>query len=163
MCKRLHIAYFSYKGILKKFIFKITCAGLVLGSALKSHTQIVRPQFCTQSVPEMPVVRLTRTSSFSKSNRGKNKLIGILYRPPPPGKSVDGFIEDITNLFSDDCMNRYECYIMGDFNFDMLKMSQNTKIDAFIIPNRGKNKLIGILYRPPPPPPANRLMVLLKI
>ena len=63
------------------------------------------------------------------SNRGKNKLIGNLYRPPPPppGKLVDGFIEDITSLFSDDCMNKYECYIMGDFTLDMLKMSQNTK------------------------------------
>ena len=47
----------------------------------------------------------------------------VLFTPPPrpPDKSVDGFIDDITSLFSDDCMNRYECYIMGDFNLDMFK------------------------------------------
>ena len=42
--------------------------GLVLGSALKSHTQVVCPQFYTQIVPQLPVVRRTCTSSFSESN-----------------------------------------------------------------------------------------------
>ena len=41
---------------------------MVLGSALKSHTQVVCPQIYTQSVPQFPVVRRTRTSSFSETN-----------------------------------------------------------------------------------------------
>ena len=47
-------------------------------------------------------------------NRGTNKLIGIIYRPL--GRLVDGFIEDLTSLFGNDCMNRYEFYNMSDFN-----------------------------------------------
>ena len=35
---------------------------------LKSHTQVVCPQFYTKSIPQLPVVHRTRTSLFSESN-----------------------------------------------------------------------------------------------
>ena len=61
---------------------------------------------------------------YWNSNKPRVKIsLLVLFTPPPPppDKSVDGFIDDITSLFSDHCMNRYECYIMGDFHLDMFK------------------------------------------
>ena len=64
---------------------------MVLGSELKSHTQVVRPQFYTQSVPQLPVVRLTSTSSFNESNiivlycmrlQGVCVCVCVCVRPP---------------------------------------------------------------------------------
>ena len=64
------------------------------------------------------------------SCKGKNRLIGIIYRPPH--KSIDGFIEEITHLFNNISINKYDCSSIGDFNLDLLKISQNSKVDAFI-------------------------------
>ena len=56
-------------------------------------------------------------------------LIGVIYRPDYV--DLDAFYSDLARVF--DVVNKEHktCYIMGDFNIDLLKFGSNNKISSF--------------------------------
>ena len=63
-----------------------------------------------------------------------NKLIGICITLLANRLMLSLTIYKSIRWWLYDCMKKYECYIMDDFNLDICKKkkSQNTKLDAFI-------------------------------
>ena len=49
----------------------------------------------------------------------KNILIGVIYRPP--NSDINEFLVYLEDLLRDPSFNNKDCYIMGDFNIDLLK------------------------------------------
>ena len=59
----------------------------------------------------------------------KNILIGIIYRPPN-GK-VEEFKECLSGLLQTLDLENKKCFLMGDFNLDLLKIEENRHIKDF--------------------------------
>ena len=74
-------------------------------------------------------------SIFIKFNRKERALtrkiiIGVIYRPDYVG--LDTFYSDLARVFDVVNNEHKTCYIMGDFNIDLLKFSSNNKISNFV-------------------------------
>ena len=65
-----------------------------------------------------------------KNNKKKNIICGCIYRHPNTN-SVQ-FIEYIESTLSKIDRNKYEVFLMGDFNIDLLKYDSNTISNDFI-------------------------------
>lgn len=59
----------------------------------------------------------------------KNAIIGVLYRPPSSNFQV--FMNEVNELMAKFTRERKDCYLMGDFNIDLLKY-QHIKITQMI-------------------------------
>ena len=54
-----------------------------------------------------------------KNNKGKNIMCGCIYRHP--NRDPDNFFEYIENTLSKIDNNKYQIFIMGDYNIDLLQ------------------------------------------
>ena len=61
---------------------------------------------------------------------GKNIIVGTIYRPPYQNFSV--FIEELNNILSIISKDNKNCYLMGDFNLDLLNYEHHTKTQDFL-------------------------------
>ena len=55
-------------------------------------------------------------------------IVGVIYRPP--NSNIEQFLAKLANIFNDLNRGHKPCYIMGDFNFDLLSQD-NANTQAF--------------------------------
>ena len=48
----------------------------------------------------------------------RNSIVGVIYRAHT---SIDHFVNDVTDIFDKISAENKKCYLMGDFNIDLLK------------------------------------------
>ena len=60
----------------------------------------------------------------------KNIIVGIIYRPP--NSNSNDFLTSLTSLLSNTLFVNKDAYVMGDFNFDLLKHSTNNSSLEFL-------------------------------
>ena len=70
----------------------------------------------------------------------KRILIGVIYRPP--GNKIKEFEETFEHFLLGINREKKQCYLMGDFNIDALKIGQNTLSDNFM------NQLLSSSFYP---------------
>lgn len=64
------------------------------------------------------------------TTQSKNVLVGIVYRPP--NSKLDQFNECLAELLQKLDLKNKKCYLMGDFNLDLLKSNENQYAKNFI-------------------------------
>lgn len=57
------------------------------------------------------------------SDKSKNTIIGVIYRPP--SNNFDKFQESINSIIENINKENKMCYLLGDFNIDLLKSNAN--------------------------------------
>ena len=62
--------------------------------------------------------------------KGKNYIIGVIYRPP--NHNVANFISELNSLIGKISRDNKNCYIMGDFNLDLLNHSSHQFTNEFL-------------------------------
>lgn len=60
----------------------------------------------------------------------KPVIIGVVYRPPNTDIAV--FLEHMNSLLTHDCLRSKRCYIMGDFNINLLNCSTHAATSDFV-------------------------------
>ena len=62
---------------------------------------------------------------FAENNipRGKNIIVGTIYRPPD--ENVNDLLDSLRKLLSTTSRENKICYVMGDFNLDLLRHEQH--------------------------------------
>ena len=94
--------------------------GILIHNNLKyfhrSDLTVVNKQY------EMIFIEIPRESD-------KNILIGAMYRPP--NQSVGMFINDIYTVLSNLQKENKDCYLMGDYNIDLMKMDVCLYVNDF--------------------------------
>ena len=61
---------------------------------------------------------------------GKNIIVGIIYRPP--NQSVDVFVENFSEILAKISRENKICYLMGDFNLNLLNHQNHDATGKFI-------------------------------
>ena len=74
------------------------------------------------------------------TTESKKILVGIIYRPP--NNKLDLFNECISELLQKLDLQNKQCYLMGDFNLDLLKINENQHMKNFI------NEMISSMFYP---------------
>ena len=64
------------------------------------------------------------------TTKPNNVIIGIIYRPP--NEKLDLFKEYLAELLRRLDFQNKKCFLMGDFNLDLLKIDRNQHIKDFI-------------------------------
>ena len=62
--------------------------------------------------------------------RGTNILVGTIYRPPY--ENVNDFLDSLLKLLSTSSRENKICYVMGDFNLDLLWHEQSAITGEFV-------------------------------
>ena len=62
--------------------------------------------------------------------RGTNTLVGTIYRPPY--ENVNDFLDSLRKLLSTTSRENKTCYVMGDFNLDLLWHEQRAITGEFV-------------------------------
>ena len=70
-------------------------------------------------------------------------IIGIVYRPP--NSDIEQFTETLNNILSQ--ISHLPCYIMGDYNFDLLKHECHNPTEHFLN-TMYSNSLIPLIFKP---------------
>ena len=78
-----------------------------------------------------------------KNNKGKNIICGCIYRHP--NRDPDNVFEYIENTLSKIDSNKYQIFIMGDYNIDLLQHEHNSLSNDFINTMIAKSFLLYIL------------------
>ena len=73
---------------------------------------------------------LIESQFIELTTKPKNTLVGIIYRPP--NSKIDQFIECLTEMLQKLDLQNKKCYLMGDFNLDLLKIDENQYTKDFI-------------------------------
>ena len=60
----------------------------------------------------------------------KNVIIGVVYRPP--SSNTLEFVSSLNNILNNFEMNNKECFVMGDFNIDLLKYDTDNLCHEFL-------------------------------
>ena len=61
---------------------------------------------------------------------GKNIIVGCVYRPPNQNTAL--FLEKLNDILSHISKDNKQCYVMGDFNLDLLQYNHHTPTQEFI-------------------------------
>ena len=64
------------------------------------------------------------------TNLSKNILIGVVYRPP--GGSINSFVEKISPILNSIKNEKKYCYLLGDFNINLLNADHHNPTSHFI-------------------------------
>ena len=57
-------------------------------------------------------------------------LIGVIYRPL--NQSINSFLEVISPFLSKILRGKKECYLLGDYNVDLMKLDSTPNINYFL-------------------------------
>ena len=60
----------------------------------------------------------------------KNILVGVIYRPP--NSSLKEFLSYVTDLIKNPLFENKDCFLMGDFNINLLKHAENNVSHEFL-------------------------------
>jgi hypothetical protein len=72
-------------------------------------------------------------------------VIGVVYRPP--NTDIPMFIEQMTNIINHNNVENKRCYIMGDFNINLLNCSSHTSTADFV-DNMFAHLYVPLINRP---------------
>ena len=61
---------------------------------------------------------------------GKNIIVGCVYRPPNQNTAL--FLDKLNDILSHISKDNKQCYVMGDFNLDLLQYNHHTPTQEFI-------------------------------
>ena len=61
---------------------------------------------------------------------GKNIIVGFVYRPPNQNTAL--FLDKFNDILSRISKDNKQCYVMGDFNLDLLQYNHHTPTQEFI-------------------------------
>jgi hypothetical protein len=61
---------------------------------------------------------------------GKNIIVGTIYRPP--SQNTTAFLDKFNEIMSSISRSKKHCYVMGDFNLDLLRLSDHVPTQEFI-------------------------------
>ena len=61
---------------------------------------------------------------------GKNIIVGSVYRPPNQNTAL--FLDKFNDILSRISKDNKQCYVMGDFNLDLLQYNYHTPTQEFI-------------------------------
>ena len=61
---------------------------------------------------------------------GKNITVGCVYRPPNQNTAL--FLDKLNDILSHISKDSKQCYVMGDFNLDLLQYNHHTPTQEFI-------------------------------
>ena len=61
---------------------------------------------------------------------GKNIIVGSVYRPPNQNTAL--FLDKFNDILSRISKDNKQCYVMGDFNLDLLQYNHHTPTQEFI-------------------------------
>ena len=75
----------------------------------------------------------------------KNAIIGIIYRPSSADLSL--FMDNLNSILSKFTKEQNDCYLVGDFNIDLLKYQQHTSTNDFL-DVMYSNSLLPMINRP---------------
>ena len=67
---------------------------------------------------------------LNDSPMSKKTIVGVIYRPP--GHDVETFLFNFRVFLNKIKLNSCNCFIMGDFNLDLIQIGSNTKVDSFM-------------------------------
>ena len=97
-----------------------------IGLYLENNLQYKICSECTYSNPDII------ESLFVEINvpHGKNIVVGVIYRPPNQNTAV--FIDELNDILINIIRGNKLCYIMGDFNLDLLRYNDNVPTQEFI-------------------------------
>ena len=62
--------------------------------------------------------------------QGKNIIVGSVYRPP--NYNVASFLDKFNDILSNISKDNNQCYLMGDFNLDLLQYNRHTATQEFV-------------------------------
>ena len=62
--------------------------------------------------------------------RGRNIIVGVIYRPPD--RNLDLFLQQFNELMSKISRENKICYIMGDFNLNLMNRQSSPKTGEFL-------------------------------
>ena len=84
-----------------------------------------------KKISELSLITESLESLFIELDNkcNKNTIIGVIYRPP--GQSINLFLTEFDTLLNKINASSNNCFLMGDFNLDLLKLGSNTFIDRF--------------------------------
>ena len=97
-----------------------------VGLYLGDYFQYKLIQDCNISNPEVIESLFVEISN----PLGKNIIVGTVYRPP--NQNLVSFIEDFNKILSIISKDNKQCYIMGDFNLDLLHCDHHAYTQEFI-------------------------------
>jgi hypothetical protein len=97
-----------------------------VGLYLGDYFQYKLIQDCNISNPEVIESLFVEISN----PLGKNIIVGTVYRPP--NQNLVSFIEDFNKIISIISKDNKQCYIMGDFNLDLLHCDHHAYTQEFI-------------------------------
>jgi len=96
--------------------------GLYIQDALNFSYKL-RPDLSTDTTSESLFIQLT-------NNKYKNVIIGVIYKPPD--SDVTKFTKSIEQLLNIVTKEHRPCYLMGDFNIDLLKNNKHFPTQYFV-------------------------------
>ena len=77
--------------------------------------------------------------------RDKNIIIGVIYRPP--NSDLDAFNSSISLLLSELMQENKHCYIMGDYNINLLNY-ENHQLTAEFVDQLHSNSFVSLINKP---------------
>jgi hypothetical protein len=104
----------------------INKAGGGSGLYLQDNFQYKLIGNCTVSNPE--VIESLFVEIINPN--GKNSIVGTIYRPP--NQNIASFLEEINKILSIITKDNKHCYIMGDFNLDLLHYDSHHFTQEFL-------------------------------
>ena len=78
-------------------------------------------------------------------HKNRNIIIGVIYRPPDTDLGM--FNENITDLFDTLGRERKYCYLMGDFNINLLNFDKHAETTSFVDLLHA-NSFVSLINRP---------------
>ena len=97
-----------------------------VGLYLKNNLQYKICSECTYSNPDVIEFLYVEINV----SHGKNIIVGVIYRPPNQNTAV--FIDDLNDILINITRGNKLCYIMGDFNLDLLRYNDNVPTQEII-------------------------------
>jgi hypothetical protein len=95
---------------------------------IKEHIRFTQRDDLTRSSDHIECLFVEIDKSIFKTE--KDIIVGILYRPPDT--DINKFIESLEELFSDIDLGKYTCYLLGDYNINLLNVDNHTSTASFI-------------------------------
>ena len=97
-----------------------------VGLYLQDHLQYKLLQDCTISNPDVIESMFVEIPN----PHGKNIIVGTVYRPP--NQNLDSFMHEFNKILSTISKDNKQCYLMGDFNLDLLRYDQHSATQEFV-------------------------------
>ncbi|XP_033116597.1 uncharacterized protein LOC117116632, partial [Anneissia japonica] len=118
-------------------MYKLPCLDLITNSrSVKSGGGValyIPLMFRHQYLSELSIMKADIEALFVEiveMGWKNNLIVGVVYRPPKG--NIYNFMNELNSLLSNQLLKGKHLILMGDFNIDLLKVDQNSKVNEFI-------------------------------